>query len=49
MTIVVTSYRYKRPPPKKKGRAMALAIPVVVTPGAPANARPATSEKRAQK
>jgi hypothetical protein len=47
--IVVTHYRYKRPPPKKKGGAMALAIPVVVTPEAPANARPATREKQAQK
>ena len=47
--IVVYAYRYKRPPPKKEGRAMRLAIPAIVTPEAPASARPATSEKRAQK
>jgi hypothetical protein len=47
--IIVYAHRYKRPPPKKKGRAMAFAIPVVVTLEAPANARPATSEKQAQK
>jgi hypothetical protein len=30
MTIVVTSYRYKRPPPKKKPRAVEVAATVVV-------------------
>jgi hypothetical protein len=30
MTIVVTSYRYKRPPPKKKPRAVEIAAAVVV-------------------
>jgi hypothetical protein len=29
MTIVVTSYRYKRPPPKKKPRAVE--VPVIAT------------------
>jgi hypothetical protein len=30
VTIVVTSYRYKRPPPKKKPRAVEIAAAVVV-------------------
>jgi hypothetical protein len=32
--IVVTSYRYKRPPPKKKPRAVEIAATVVVRPAA---------------
>jgi hypothetical protein len=35
MTIVVTSYRYKRPPPKKKPRAVEVAATVVVRPAKP--------------
>jgi len=44
MTIVVTSYRYKRPPPMKKGRAVEAAATVVVhTPPAKS---PAASQRK---
>jgi hypothetical protein len=46
--IVVTSYRYKHPPPKKKGRALnAPAIPTMVV-HAP-TAKPPPASKRAAK
>jgi len=32
MTIIVTSYRYKRPPPKKKGRAVEATVVVHAPP-----------------
>jgi hypothetical protein len=47
MTIVVTSYRYKRPPPKKKPRAVEVAASVVVhTPEPVADARPRPETKQ---
>jgi hypothetical protein len=50
--IVVYAHRYWRPPPKRR-KAVALEIPSVVTPEAPANSTStvvaATSEKQAQK
>jgi hypothetical protein len=47
MTIVVTSYRYKRPPPKKKPRAVEVAATVVVhTPKPEGDARPRPKAKQ---